>query len=80
MSSIRNWEAFGRRLRRWRGSKSGPAWQAPAFVFWMCLMLPPSPAAGLRGPVPGHPERMIPNIPPTETEWALWSQLIHDPP
>ncbi|MER5212050.1 DUF6059 family protein [Streptomyces sp. NPDC002838] len=27
------------------------------------------------GPVPGHPERLIPHIPPAPDERALWSQL-----
>ncbi|MFF4523076.1 DUF6059 family protein [Streptomyces bluensis] len=30
-------------------------------------------AAG--GPAPGHPERLIPHIPPEPEEQALWSQL-----
>ncbi|MPY49358.1 DUF6059 family protein [Streptomyces acidicola] len=27
------------------------------------------------GPAPGHPERLIPHIPPEPEEQALWSQL-----
>ena len=27
------------------------------------------------GPAPGHPERLIPHIPPEPDERALWSQL-----
>ncbi|MFJ5225018.1 DUF6059 family protein [Streptomyces sp. NPDC088400] len=37
----------------------------------------PNPAAGegVGGPVPGHPERLIPNTPPEPEERALWSQF-----
>jgi hypothetical protein len=27
------------------------------------------------GPPPGHPERLVPHLAPTEVELALWAQL-----
>ncbi|MFI6346414.1 DUF6059 family protein [Streptomyces sp. NPDC050560] len=27
------------------------------------------------GPAPGHPERLVPEVPPTPVEEALWRQL-----
>ncbi|MER5641544.1 DUF6059 family protein [Kitasatospora sp. NPDC002227] len=29
---------------------------------------------GLRGPAPGHPERPVPWLPPTEEERSLWAR------
>ncbi|MER5772003.1 DUF6059 family protein [Streptomyces sp. NPDC001985] len=35
----------------------------------------PAPGGGPDGPGPGHPERLIPHVPPTPEEHMLWSQL-----
>ncbi|MFG3549038.1 DUF6059 family protein [Streptomyces sp. NPDC047725] len=37
----------------------------------------PAPAAGavVGGPAPGHPERLVPHIPPEPEERELWSRL-----
>lgn len=34
------------------------------------------PRAGLT-PLPGHPERLVPDLAPTPVEVALWAQLGH---
>ncbi|MFD5708983.1 DUF6059 family protein [Streptomyces pharetrae] len=39
-------------------------------------MCPPAPE--LAGPAPGHPERLIPDVPLTEAEQALARQLAED--
>jgi len=35
---------------------------------------PPAPSGGLP-PGPGHPERPVPHVPPTEEERSLWARL-----
>ena len=33
----------------------------------------------LRGPAPGHPERLVPQLPPSPVERALWAELDAGP-
>ncbi|MFE0774911.1 DUF6059 family protein [Streptomyces sp. NPDC058861] len=35
----------------------------------------PSDPTGPTGPAPGHPERLCPDVPPTDRERALWNDL-----
>jgi hypothetical protein len=75
--SIEEWKIlFGRKLRRW-GEGLLLGCQAITFPFGFSFLLPQSAAAVLEGPF-GHPERLVPALPPGEAERALWSQLIPD--
>lgn len=75
------------RGRRRRLPTRGPLHCRMRFFFLLCLralaassgIAPPDLAENLSGrPLdlpPGHPECLVPHLPPTEEERALWAQL-----
>lgn len=50
---------------------------AAAGWLWLGLPMPPppEPRPELRPPPHGHPERVRPDLPPSDAELALWHQL-----
>ncbi|OAL13021.1 hypothetical protein A4V12_22670 [Streptomyces noursei] len=51
---------------------------AAAGWLWLGVPMPPPPEQRptLRPPPHGHPERLRPDLPPSEAERALWQQLL----
>ncbi|MEU0663673.1 DUF6059 family protein [Streptomyces lavendulocolor] len=51
---------------------------AAAGWLWLGVPMPPPPEQrpALRPPPHGHPERLRPDLPPSDAERALWRQLL----
>lgn len=80
-------EDFGRLVRAmgWLAERSQRRGRVASAMYRVagrvvCLLLPCRRLVGrtrLSGPPAGHPERLVPSIPPTATERVLWAGLGH---
>ncbi|MGW9451540.1 DUF6059 family protein [Streptomyces sp. NPDC055632] len=50
-------------------------WEALIAFGHLWVHIPVPPPADPTGPAPGHPERLRPDVPPTDRERALWNDL-----